>query len=254
MPDPENPNREDQASARHLNWPDCYNTRDLGGLPAKDGMVTRWRSVIRSDILNRLTDEGQRALLDYGVRTIIDLRYPKEVAEEPSLTTTSDDRPLDYYNLPIEKYYPHVSAMIQKAKSRGEVYCIILDHYPDAVAEILRAIINAPPGGIVIHCHGGMDRTGIISGLLLKLAGVPAELIAADYAVSQERLWPLYEKNLAEAGDQSDADLWQKPTATADMMVHMMDHLDAKYGGVEPYLLASGLMDSEMKQLRDRLV
>ena len=77
--------------------------------------------------------------------------------------------------------------MIQKAKSRGEVYCIILDHYPDAVAEILRAIVNAPPGGIVIHCHAGKDRTGMVSALLLKLVGVPAELIAADYAESQER-------------------------------------------------------------------
>jgi protein-tyrosine phosphatase len=254
MTDPENPNQESQTPGRHLNWPDCYNTRDLGGLPAKDGAITRWRSVIRSDILNRLTDEGQRALLDYGVRTIIDLRSSKEAAEELSFTASSADRPLDYYNLPIEKYYPHVSAMIQKAKSRGEVYCIILDHYPDAVAEILRAMVNAPPGGIVIHCHAGKDRTGMVSALLLALVGVPAELIAADYAESQHRLWPLYEKNLAEAGDQADADLWQKPTATADMMLQMMEHVDAKYGGIEPYLRAAGLTDEELKRLRERLV
>jgi hypothetical protein len=40
--------------------------------------------VIRADILNHLTVDGQQALLDYGVRTVIDLRSPQEVEKEPS--------------------------------------------------------------------------------------------------------------------------------------------------------------------------
>ncbi len=47
---------------RHLDWPDCYNARDLGGLRTADGGSTRWRAVVRSDILARLTDAGRRAL------------------------------------------------------------------------------------------------------------------------------------------------------------------------------------------------
>ena len=69
---------------RQLAWDACYNARDLGGLPTIDGGQTCWQAVIRTDLLNRLTAPGQCALVDYGVRTIIDLRGPKEVAEEPS--------------------------------------------------------------------------------------------------------------------------------------------------------------------------
>jgi hypothetical protein len=81
------------------------------------------------------------------------------VTKEPSVIIKSHGRHLDYLNLPIEKYYPHVGALIKRAKTRGEVYCIVLDHYPDAVVEIMRAMVKAQPGGIVIHCYAGKDRT-----------------------------------------------------------------------------------------------
>jgi len=241
---------------RHLEWEGCYNTRDLGGLPTMDGAETNWGEVIRSDLPGRLTGQGRQALLDYGVRTIIDLRPPWEAREAPSIfmePTDGTDRPI-YLNLPLEKYAPHVSALIQKAQSRGEVYCIVLDHYPDAVAEIMRAIANAPPGGVLIHCHAGTDRTGTVSGLLLSLVGVPAELIAADYALSQTRLQPVY-KNNAEAGaeDNEDRGFWSRPTATADMMRMMLAHVDRTYGGAQEYLEQAGLSPAEIARLKERL-
>jgi len=210
--------------------------------------------VIRSDILSRLTETGQQALLDYGIKTIIDLRSPQEVEKEPSFTIKHQDRHVDYLNLPLEKYYPYVSALINQAKTRGEVYCIILDHYPDAVVEIMRAIVKAQPGGIVIHCQAGKDRTGIVSALLLNLMGVPEEMISADYAESQIRLWPLYEKTLAESGAKDDEDFWLKPTATAEMMDTMIDHINTRYDGIVKYLLGSGLSFEEMDRIKRRLL
>ena len=237
---------------RHLAWPDCYNARDLGGLPTVDGQETRWQSVIRSDIVNRLTKKGQQALIAYGVRTIIDLRSPQEVAKEPSVFATGEV--LTYLNLPLEKYYPHVGALISQAETRGEVYCIILDHYPDAVVAVMRAIIEAKPGGIVIHCHAGKDRTGIVAALLLRLVNVPIGKVTADYAESQHRLWSLYEKLVVEAGGEDKVGFWSKPTVTKAMMYKMLAHLEAQYGGVMSYLLASGLTNKEIDQLKHRLV
>lgn len=241
--------------SRHLNWDACYNVRDLGGLPIAGGGETRWGSVIRSDLLGRLTEQGRCALLDYGVRTVIDLRSPGQVAEEPSAYTVESARAagLVYLNLPLEEYYPHVSALISQAQTRAEVYCITLDHYPANIAAVLRAIAAAEPGGVVIHCHAGKDRTGVVSGLLLALAGVPDEQIAADYAASQVRLWPLYERLIAAAGGEENVDFWLKPTATAEMMLTMLDHIRNRYGSVGDYLRWAGLGAKELERLRERL-
>lgn len=72
-------------SARHLDWQACYNVRDLGGLPLTGGGKTRWGSIVRADLLARLTPAGRGAMLAYGVRTVIDLRGPHEVKEEPTI-------------------------------------------------------------------------------------------------------------------------------------------------------------------------
>lgn len=240
---------------RTLAWPACYNVRDLGGLPTVDGRVTRWRAIIRSDIPARLTPEGQQALLDYGVRTILDLRDPAQVAQEPSIFMMSrGDLALPIYvNQPLETHDPAVSALMSAARDRSEIYCIMLDHYPAQIAQILRAIGTAQAGGILLHCHAGKDRTGLITALLLKLAGVPDEVIAADYAESQACLWPLWEAIVEAAGGEDKADFWLKPIATPAMMYKFLNHLQAQHGGVNSYLLDAGLNTPEIMQIRQRL-
>src|SRR5436190_1302992 len=70
--------------ARYLAWDACYNIRDVGGYPTESGGQIRWRTLVRADNLNRLTDDGQAALLDYGLRTIIDLRLAEELETYPN--------------------------------------------------------------------------------------------------------------------------------------------------------------------------
>jgi protein tyrosine/serine phosphatase len=240
---------------RHLTWDACYNVRDLGGLPTVDGGETKWRAIVRSDILSRLTEQGRAALLDYGIRTVIDLRSPEQVAQEPSVFTTDTAAAagITYLNLPVEEYYPHVGALISQAQSRAEVYCITIDHYSRNTANILRAIAHAQPGGVVIHCHAGKDRTGVVAALLLGLAGVADDLIAEDYAESQKRLWPLYEEIIKKVGGEDKADFWLKPTATADMMHTLLAHITTRYGGIPDYLYWAGLSGGELVLLQQRL-
>src|SRR5207247_7078526 len=70
------------AASRRLDWPDCQNTRDLGGLP-RPGGLTRSCVLIRSDHLGHLTEPGREAMQAYGVATVIDLRSPGEVSRDP---------------------------------------------------------------------------------------------------------------------------------------------------------------------------
>src|SRR5688500_13118153 len=80
------------ASERHLDWEGCFNVRDLGGLPTRDGRVTRRGAVVRADALDGLTAAGWAALVDHGVRTVVDLRNDDErgadaAARPPGLHT-----------------------------------------------------------------------------------------------------------------------------------------------------------------------
>jgi hypothetical protein len=91
--------------ARVLAWEGCHNVRDVGGLPTHDGRATRFGALIRSDMLCRLTDTGQQALFDHGVRTIIDMRTPDEVARDG-----------DAYAWRLE---PDARDLLRGGKSRG---------------------------------------------------------------------------------------------------------------------------------------
>jgi protein-tyrosine phosphatase len=245
---------ENQIKSRHLDWPECYNARDLGGLPLGDGRVTRWKSIVRSDLLGRLTAEGKQALIDYGVRTIIDLRRLEEVEQDPPARFEDRDHLIAYFNIPIERNNPEAIQLIKQAYWIGEIYCIILDYYFAAIAEILRAIANAQPGGVAFHCYAGKDRTGMISALLLGLVGVPAETIAEDYEASQTRLLVLDQKTGEDAVYKDDEEFQRRWLATKEAMLYMLGHLDQKYGGVEPYLRQAGLTEVEIDRLKRRLV
>lgn len=248
-------NTPNSADARHLAWSACYNTRDLGGLPTQDGGVTRWRSIIRSDLLNRLDEQGRKAMIDYGVRTIIDIRWPEEAQVDPSpfADPAMSAGQITYRLVPLEVRLPHVSALMDAAESRAEVYCIALDHHISGYARVMRAIIDAPEGGIVLHCNSGKDRTGVVSAVLLSLAGVTPEAVAADYVASQERLWPLYEKLVADTGGEDRVAPWMKPICTPETMLEVLEHLAAQYGGPRGYLRAAGLTPQEIDRLAARL-
>lgn len=55
------------------------------------------------------------------------------------------------------------------------------------VGTVLEAIVDAEPGGVLIHCFSGRDRAGLTVAMLLDLLGVDHELIAADYWISFDR-------------------------------------------------------------------
>jgi hypothetical protein len=184
------------ASDRHLEWGGCFNARDLGGLPTSDGRTTRWGAIVRSDHLDELTPDGWRAVQAYGIRTVVDLRNDDERTAwrpPPIDRIWSEHVPLD--DIDDTEFWAEWGAGWQFGTPL--YYRAFLDHKADRCVSVLRAIAGARPGGVVVHCGGGRDRTGLVTMLLLTLAGVPAEVVADDYELSATRLPLLY----AERGE-----------------------------------------------------
>jgi protein tyrosine/serine phosphatase len=101
----------------------------------------------------------------------------------------------------------------------------------------------------MFHCAAGRDRTGLISLILLGLAGVEPEEIVADHALSTDRLKPAWvDLNL---GDQTSAieRLLTKHNTTG------RESLLATIAAVDPekYLSNAGMTSADIAALRARL-
>jgi protein-tyrosine phosphatase len=118
----------------------------------------------------------------------------------------------------------------------------------------VRALARAPEGGIVIHCVGGKDRTGLLAAFLLNIAGVDSNTIAADYALSEERLRPRHEAWFEAAESAEELERLQRIAQTpAASMEGVFAELERRYGGVEAYLRDAGVSDEELELARARL-
>jgi protein tyrosine/serine phosphatase len=70
------------AGVRNYDHPNLFNFRDLGGYLAADGRTVRWRRLFRSDSLSRIDPAEAASFTALGVRTVIDLRRPREIERD----------------------------------------------------------------------------------------------------------------------------------------------------------------------------
>ena len=250
-----------QLQPRDLVWDGCLNVRELGGLPTRDGGTTRYRAVVRADSIRQLSDEGWQALVDHGIRRVVDLRGAHERAEDPPAEV-----PVEVVHVPfLENSQAEREALgTELAAARAvapdpvtakrDVYLIFLERFRGNVAAAVRAVANAPEGGVVIHCVGGKDRTGLLAAFLLHLADVDDDDIAADYALSEERLLPRHDVWFAAAESEEELERLRRIAETpAASMSGVFAELVRRYGGVEAYLRAAGVSDEELRLVRARL-
>jgi protein tyrosine/serine phosphatase len=241
---------------RDLVWDGCLNVRDLGGLPTQDGSATRFGSVVRADNIHKLSEDGWRALTDYGVTRIVDLRVADELAEDPPRELEVDVVHVSVFDVDgafwaaLDARLARFDAVVHKR----EGYLATLDRCRSRFGDAFAAVANAPAGIVLVHCVGGKDRTGLVSALLLRNAGVGVDEIAADYALAEERLTELREAELAAVTDEADRErLLRLSGAPAAAMRGVLEELDRRYGGVGGYLHEAGVDDDTLARARARL-
>jgi protein-tyrosine phosphatase len=244
---------EEREWTRLLDWEGGLNARDLGGYATRDGRETRWGAVVRSAALGTLTEAGRAALADYGVRAIVDLRLPDELDREPNPFADPGDHGIVYTNVSI---LDPAAGFPPDTVTLAENYLWSLEKFSGLVAAAVAAVARAPEGGVLIHCAAGKDRTGLVSAMLLGVAGVPDETIADDYALTAELLASRDQEWLENGpGERAEREaLLARFAPTAEVMLEVLRKLTERHGGVEPYLLEAGLSHEDLERLRDRLL
>ncbi|MCI4658512.1 tyrosine-protein phosphatase [Cryobacterium zhongshanensis] len=171
---------ESEHEGRTLRVEGLVNARDLGGLPRQDGTLTPRGVFFRSENVDWITPAGWDQMREAGIRTIVDLRQagerPQDTQPRPDwLTTLTVDLDgldngvfwKDFWSNGLSGtalyFLPHLEAM------------------PERSVAVLSALASAPEGGVLFHCMGGRDRTGLIAMLLLAAIDTKPDAIVDDY-------------------------------------------------------------------------
>jgi protein tyrosine/serine phosphatase len=162
------------------------------------------------------------------IKTVIDLRADKEIEELPYQEQTLSKfkyikAQLDPWNQPEwfkEKHHQGTNEEI--------AYRFFATGCNDQIKSAMEAIINEELGSVAVHCFAGKDRTGIFISFLHLLADSPIETVYADYLASEVDV-QLNRLNI------------------------VLDIVNAK-GGIEAYLIDCGLQQTQIEQLKNKLL
>jgi protein-tyrosine phosphatase len=239
---------------RLIDLPGCHNFRDLGGYPTAEGRKLRWRRLFRADALHLLTPEGVSRFVDeLKVGTIVDLRSTGEIGAD-GRGPLGDQAP-QYHHLPLFDGALVEHAATAAPATLADRYTLMAEHAKKPIARVIDTLArSAEPA--VYHCAAGKDRTGVISAILLSLCGVRDEVIAADYAATQENLDAIVERLMATKGYREVLASFPPDTlhAEPETMLSMLAELRGRYGSVDGYAREIGLSGDTVGCLRESML
>src|SRR6266849_4821569 len=224
------------APARHLNLAGASNFRDLGGYPARDGRVVRWRQIFRSNHLGHLTEADIEVLRPLGLKSAFDFRGTEE-----RVATICGVAEIAVHSLPIE---PTVVATLRSRLADGmplssaDAVEVMRESYRNYVRyntssfRALFAHLLEDRAPLVIHCTAGKDRTGFACALILHSLGVPDDLIAEDYLLTNR----FYRRDPTASSDLPEDVRQVLASVQASFLAAAFDAISADYGDLENYL------------------
>ncbi len=246
------------------------NTRDQGGMEAVTGQRVRAKKLIRSDGLEKLTDNDIHILVDEcDLRTVIDLRTDVERKAAPD---PIDRMPkVKFVSLPVladsavglTHEHSLRSLWDEFLKLKGDPMGVISKTYPlmllgdagvAAYKQFFEILLTQEEGAVLWHCSEGKDRTGVASMLILFTLGVPPATIMEDYLATnlfarQKMKRIANDLKKVHVADKSDEALLALICAHKEYMDAAMEAVKGKYGSLDAYLTEALDLTPEKRQL-----
>lgn len=225
------------------------NVRDLGGYETQDGYYTKSHKFVRSTCPSGIAEEDKAKFYEYGIRTVVDLRSDYEVYHQPHSLHGYKD--IEYYHVDLLKIenLNVVPDNIRDYQDLSGFYIFMIEANKQQFKEVFELFLSHPYDCILFNCSAGKDRTGVVSALLLDLAGCHEYDIVKDYSESYENNMAMI-KELEAIMAEEEKYLGSDPR----IMMKFLAYLRDTYGSAKGYLLDIGLDEEQIVQLIENFV
>ncbi len=234
---------------RELTFEGVLNLRDFGDVATEDGRRVRPGLLFRSMSPQWMTSEDAAALRDeLGLRVVIDLRG-LNFTSGPLVDRAVRREPLDFFGgLRSSDAGP-------PASDEPEVVVPwLLRAARPQIAQAVELVASAG-GPVLLHCHTGKDRTGIVAALLLGVLGVSDEEIVADFLRSARHFEAMFA--MLEEVDSSIPEtatrMALEPPNEAGIRAALA-YVHGECGGFREYLLDAGVRESALDALAEAVL
>ena len=241
-----------------------HNFRDCGGYATTDGLHMRIGRLYRSGTLDDAREADLRTLQTFGLKTIVDLRAPREKKKElpPINGAHRNDVPIELENRAREKIQP----LMTKRDAEGEVVEVLKQMYRDLAdeawpqaGELFKVLLNAEAYPVLIHCRAGKDRTGFMCALVQQALGVERAAIFQDYGETNNHFGlvsPRMERlmRIMSVGRLRMENVRASLAAREEYLQAAFDQIDQCHGGMTAYLAKCRMTSREIETLRGLLL
>lgn len=239
---------------RSIVFDNVFNFRDLGGYAAADGRAVRWGRLFRADDLCRLDAADLTRLADLGVRTVVDLRRPREIERIGRI----GEGAFTWVNAHVvhpdwqEADQSDPRARIDYLVAR---YTEMVEQGGEAIGEALRLVADPDAAPLVFHCISGKDRTGLVAAFTLHLLGVGDDDVADDYALSEAAEQPNHRWYAARNNPDHAVKRWEQYAITPrEAILELFGNLREKHGSIRGFVATIGVTDAHVDTMRAHLL
>lgn len=258
-------NHEKLQNNHHLRLRGVKNLRDLGGYRTIDGKTIRRGVLYRSGALHRLTDKDLKQLSALDLDSIIDFRTTREKEIRPDrhpLETSIRRVEIPIMDSSTKVWHDSGREVVKSFTSSDSIkYMCATNHelatqFTPEMAQFLRALSSANGRPVLFHCAAGKDRTGFAAAILLRILGVPQDIVLEDYLLTNQYFlvsnrWGLLLMYLLK-GRRYASMVKTFMQANPAFLNTAFDAIDHNHGSFENYVSCGlGLSPRDIEHLKD---
>lgn len=236
-----------------------HNFREVGPYALRGGGAFRTARIYRAGALEQMTAEDAAYLSDeLDLHTILDLRHHDEIAMRVG-PHPLEDRVQFHSIFPDHVRQDELIAELNGLYGAGispRRYMHYLEIGGDRLARAFTLFADEANYPFLVHCTAGKDRTGVLVGMIMDVAGVAPGDIAHEYGLSNNSIDRLlaYLRNSGRVLEGTEDDIRARLATPPDKMAGFLELLYEKHGSAREFFLSQGVPEETIERVRENLV